>query len=90
VKRKTKSLPGQGLEGGHRKRNQQSEKRASAPTKVDGRTVSLFRVTSQSSRKHPARGETRETDGGHYDLSKPVSKLESRKSGNGKVGGANS
>lgn len=48
----------------------------------------FFHVTNPSLRKRPPEA-TREPGGGHYDLSKPASKLGRRKGGNDKVGGAN-
>jgi len=74
-------------EGGHIKRGQQSEKRTSAPARVDGRTASLYLCHKFITSKAHAKGETRETGGGHY--SKPISKLESNKGSNGKMRGAN-
>jgi hypothetical protein len=87
VERETKGLSGQ-------RPRERSQKGISAKREKDisahesGRKNYLsFPYHKFITSKAHAKGETRETGGGHY--SKPISRLESNKGGNGKMRGAN-
>lgn len=88
VKRETKSLPSQRLRWRPQKEKSAKREKDSSAHESGRKNYFSFPCRKLTTSKAHARSETRETGGGYYDLSKPISKLESKKGGDGEMGGA--
>lgn len=87
VEREIKGLPGQRPRGRSQKERSAKREKDISAYESGWKNCLSFPCHKFATSKAHAKGETRETGSGHY--SKPISKLESNKGGNGKMRGAN-